>query len=161
MVLVVKNLPASAGDIRDLSLIPGWRSSSKKGNGYPLQYSCLEHPMDRGAWRAAVHRVTKSQTRLKQLSMHTHTYLNIPVKRAILKLLENIHKSNSSKGIFYINFMRFLKEYMNSMITPKSTWPYFLCQESFMFFDINCFRNFKACTFSTFTFFILLIYEKH
>ena len=44
------------------------------GHGNPLQYSCLENPMDRGAWRATVHRVTKSQTRLKQLSTHTGIY---------------------------------------------------------------------------------------
>ena len=43
---------------------------SGKGNGNPLQYSCLENPVDRGAWRAAVHRVTQSRTGLKQLSMH-------------------------------------------------------------------------------------------
>ena len=41
-----------------------------EGNGNPLQYSCLENPVDRGAWRAAVHRVSQSQTRLKQLRMH-------------------------------------------------------------------------------------------
>ena len=43
----------------------------KRRNGHLLQYSCLENPMDRGAWWAAVHRVAKSQTRLKQLSMYT------------------------------------------------------------------------------------------
>ena len=58
--LVVKNLPANAGDVRDLGLIPG--SGRSPGGGYsnPLQYSCLESPLDRGAW-AMVHRVTKSQ----------------------------------------------------------------------------------------------------
>ena len=45
---VVNNLPASAGDARDMGLIPGWRRSPKGGNGNPLQYSCLENPMDRG-----------------------------------------------------------------------------------------------------------------
>ena len=65
---VVKNLPANAGDVRDSGLIPGLGSSPGEGNGNPLQYSCLENPMDRGAWRATVHRVAKSQTRLKQLS---------------------------------------------------------------------------------------------
>ena len=43
---------------------PGTRISSREGNGYPLQYPCLENPMDRGAWRAMVHRVTKSRTQL-------------------------------------------------------------------------------------------------
>ena len=53
---VVKIPPASVGDV---SLIPGWGRSSGEGNGNPLQYSCLGNPMDRGAWRAAVHRVAK------------------------------------------------------------------------------------------------------
>ena len=70
VVLVVKNLPANAGDIRDSGLIPGLGRSPVEGNGNPLQYSCLENPMDRGAWCAIVPGVTKSQTPLKQLSTH-------------------------------------------------------------------------------------------
>ena len=70
VALVVKNLPANAGDIRDTDSIPGWGRSPGEGHGNPLQYSCLENPMDRGAWIAAVHRVTKTQTQLKRLSMH-------------------------------------------------------------------------------------------
>ena len=62
MVLVVKNLPAKAGDIRDMGSIPGSERSPGKGNGNPLQYSCLENPIDRGAWQAAVHGVTKRWT---------------------------------------------------------------------------------------------------
>ena len=73
MVLVVKNLPANAGDKRDAGLIPGLGRSPGRGHGNPLQYSCLEHPMDRGTWQAMVHRVAKSWTRLKQLSMHAHS----------------------------------------------------------------------------------------
>ena len=60
LVLVVKNLPANARDIRDLGLIPGPRRSSGGRNDNPLQYSCLENPMDRGAWQAIVHAVVKS-----------------------------------------------------------------------------------------------------
>ena len=67
--LVVKNLPANAGDIRDEGSIPGSRRSPGEGNGNPLQYSSLENPMDRGAWWATVHRVPKSRIRLKD----THT----------------------------------------------------------------------------------------
>ena len=62
VALVVKNLPANAGDIRDMGSIPGLGRSARGGHGNPLQYSCLENPMDRGVWRAIVHRVTKSQT---------------------------------------------------------------------------------------------------
>ena len=57
---MVKNLPANAGDVRDMGLIPGSGRSSGGGHGYPLQYSCLEISMDRGAWWATVHRVAKS-----------------------------------------------------------------------------------------------------
>ena len=60
VVLMVKNPPANAGDIRDAGLIPGSGRSPGGGHDKPLQYSCLENPMDRGAWRAAVHRVTQS-----------------------------------------------------------------------------------------------------
>ena len=62
VVLVVKNPPANAGDIRDTGSIPGSGRSPGGGHGNPLQYSCLENPMNRGAWWATVHRVTKSQT---------------------------------------------------------------------------------------------------
>ena len=65
VVLVVKNLPANAGDTRDVGFIPGSARSPGRGNGNPLQYSCLENPMDRGAWWATVHGVAKSQTGLK------------------------------------------------------------------------------------------------
>ena len=60
-VVVVKNLPVNAGDIRDVGLIPGLG----EGNGNPLQYSHLENPMDRGDWQAAVHGVTESWTLLQ------------------------------------------------------------------------------------------------
>ena len=56
---VVKNLPANAGDTGDMGLIPGLGRSPLEGNSNPLQYSCLECPMDRGAWWAIVHGVTR------------------------------------------------------------------------------------------------------
>ena len=74
MALVIKHAPASARDMRDSGSIPGWGRSPGGGHGNPLQYSCLEKPMDRGAWRATFHRVTKSQIQLKRSSMHTHMY---------------------------------------------------------------------------------------
>ena len=67
VTLVIKNLLKNAIDIRDAYLIP-WLGRSPGGRKVnPLQYSCLENPMDRGAWRATVHRVSKSWTVLKQL----------------------------------------------------------------------------------------------
>ena len=70
MVLVVKNLPANAGDIKDVGLIPESGRSPGGRHGMSLQYSCLENPVDRGAWWATVHAGPKSQT---QLSRHTCT----------------------------------------------------------------------------------------
>ena len=57
---MVKNPPANAGDVRDIDLIPGLGRSSEGGHGNPLQYSCLENPLDREAWQATVHKVAKS-----------------------------------------------------------------------------------------------------
>ena len=62
VMLAIKNLPASAGDARDTGSVPASGRSPGGGHGNPLQYSCLETPMDRGAWRIIVHGVTKSQT---------------------------------------------------------------------------------------------------
>ena len=78
VVLVVENSPANAGDVRDTGSNPGSGRSPREENGNPLQYSCLEHPMGRGAWRVTIHGVTRSQTRLEQLSMHacTMSYLS-------------------------------------------------------------------------------------
>ena len=76
---MVKNTPEgvsehacnNAGDIRDTDSVSGSGRSSGGEHGNPLQCSCLEYPMDRGAWQATVHGVTNSQTQLKQLSTHT------------------------------------------------------------------------------------------
>ena len=56
---MVKNPPANAGDLRDTGLIPGLGRSPRGGHGNPLQYSCLENPLDRGAWLAVVFRVAE------------------------------------------------------------------------------------------------------
>ena len=79
---MVKNLPASAGDARDPGSIPGWGGSPGEGNSNPLQYSCLENPMDRGTWWATVHGVTKSQTRL---GTHSFQLMVIISRREPLK----------------------------------------------------------------------------
>ena len=75
LVLVVKNLPANAGDERDEDLVPGSGRSPGGGHGNPLQSSGLGNPMDRGAWWAIVHRVAKSQTQLKWFSVHARCFL--------------------------------------------------------------------------------------
>ena len=65
VALVVKNQPANAGDVRNSDSIPRAGRSPRGGLDNPLQYSCLEKPMDTGAWRATVHGVTESRARLK------------------------------------------------------------------------------------------------
>ena len=71
MAQVVKNPSANSGDIRGVSLIPGFWKSPGEGNEHPLQYFCLENPMDRAAWQATAHGVARSQTWLKWLSKHS------------------------------------------------------------------------------------------
>ena len=73
VALVVKNWLANAGEVRDLGLVTGSGRSPGGGHGNPLQYSCLEeNTMDRGAWRATVHRVAKSWTRLRDFTFTSH-----------------------------------------------------------------------------------------
>ena len=75
-MLVVKNLPANAGEKKDVSSVPESARSPGGGNGTPLQDSCLKNPMNRGAWRVTIHRVAESQTRLKWLSSYKYIYVS-------------------------------------------------------------------------------------
>ena len=90
-MLVVTNSPANAGDLRDAVSIPGLGRFLGGGHSNPLQYSCLENPMDRGAWRATGHRFAKSWTRLKWLNTHTNSLIGQKMyssaKESILGLL--------------------------------------------------------------------------
>ena len=84
VTLVLKNLPTtSAGDLRDAGLIPGWGRFPGEGNGDPLQSSCLENPMNRGAWRATVHEVAKSRTRLSEAALR-HYRSTVIFSRAVV-----------------------------------------------------------------------------
>ena len=96
VVLMVKNLPANAGDARDTVLIPGSERSPRVGNGHPLQYFCLGNPIDRGAWQAAAHGIAKSRTQLSEsttiilyIYLYIHTHIHIYV--IITIHLVNIH----------------------------------------------------------------------
>ena len=77
VVLVVKNLPANAGDLRDVGSISGLGRSPAGGHGSPFHYSCLEIPMDWKTWWATVHGVAKCQTWVKQLGMHISMHRNL------------------------------------------------------------------------------------
>ena len=85
----LKNPPASAGDLGDWGSISGSGRSSGGGNGNPLQYSCLENPMDQGAWWAIVHGVTESDT-MERTRAHTHTTLLI-----LMDFLVSVRGENS------------------------------------------------------------------
>ena len=84
---VVKNPAGNAGDTREAGLFPGLERSPGGRIGNPLQYSCLENSMDRGAWRAAVHKVTKSQ---KWLSMHAQMHRQKVLKVDVWKNGEDL-----------------------------------------------------------------------
>ena len=91
VALVVKNPSANTGDIRDKSSVPGLGRSPAGRHSNPLQYPCLENPINRGTWRATVYGVAKSQTGLKQLSVYTHIhYIYI---YALKKDLKDIHQN--------------------------------------------------------------------
>ena len=72
VIQLIKNTPANAEDTRDVGSIPGSGRSPRVGNGNPFQYSCLKNPMEREAWQARVHGLTRSRTKLKQLGTYAH-----------------------------------------------------------------------------------------
>ena len=111
VALVVKNLPASAGDIRDhWAGITGLGRSPEERHGHLLKYSCLENPMNRGTWWATVHRVSQSQTQLKQLSMQagimqaSASWLFQSVKEKKFTLLRKNHKLTDVQGFVRVQW---------------------------------------------------------
>ena len=104
VALVVKNPPANGGDVRDLGSVPGSGRSPGGGHGNPLQYSCLENPMDRGAWWATVHGVKESQTQLKPLGTarcHKKVWSIFTLFPPFLSPLTHVHKHTRSHGRVY------------------------------------------------------------
>ena len=94
--MVVKNLPANEGDIRDKGLILGSGRYLEGGHGNPLQYSRLENPMDREAWQATVHGAAKSWTRLNRLCTHvSKDLLQVPFLPTVL-IPVNIYQTCSA-----------------------------------------------------------------
>ena len=111
MALVGKNPPANAGDVRDIGSIPGSGRFPRGGHGNPLQFSCLENLMDRGAWRATAHGYAKRWTWLKRLSMHRmhKTFSKQPIKiysdqRMLGNRLNNLPWSLSKMIIFKFSY---------------------------------------------------------
>ena len=100
MALVVKNPAANAGDIRDTDLIPGSGRSSGGGHGNPLQYSCPENPMDRRAWLATVHGVTRVRHDLvvehhgrAHHAHHGRAIRNFSLSLSVSLMCKHTHKS--------------------------------------------------------------------
>ena len=119
MVLVVKNPPANAEDIRHTGLIPGPGRVPGGGHGNPLQYSCLEKPMDRGAWWATVRRVTKSQTWLKRLSMQASKEYFVFILDTVLYdiSLFYMHNQKENENAWVKIFLDLLHKYWVFQIT--------------------------------------------
>ena len=102
-----KDFACNAGASGDTGSIPGWRRFPGGGQGNPLQYSCLGHPMDRGAWRPTAHGVAKSRTWPKQLHMHAFrfSYKNryLKVREAGEVLIASVtHTKRDSCSISYL-----------------------------------------------------------
>ena len=102
----VKNLPA---DARDTGSIPGWGRSPGGGNDNPLQYSCMKSSMERGAWQATVHGVTKSQTRLKGLSTHIRIVdLQCCANRCCIQQCDSVIHLSTHTHIYILRLNSFL-----------------------------------------------------
>ena len=113
----IKNLPANAGDARDTGSTPGSGRFPGVGNGSPLQYSCLENPMDRGAWWVIVHGVSKSGTQLSVCARaHTHTHTHTHTHSAMPYIPMTYSFNNWSL------YLLFLFAYFISSLHPLSLW---------------------------------------
>ena len=94
---MVKNLPSRAEDAGDVGLIPGLGRSPGEGNGYPLQYSCLENPMNRGACWVVVHRVSKSANPLNGNPLQYSCLENLMDRGACWVVVHGVSKSQTQQ----------------------------------------------------------------
>ena len=119
MALVVKNPLAYAGDSRDVISIPGLGRFCGEGNGNPLQYSCLEYPMDREAWQAYNPLGSKSQTQLNWLSMHT--CVKIMYYQVSFRYPSHMYIAHKSCIYITVNCGKFFKrlEYQTTFLPPE------------------------------------------
>ena len=124
MALVVKNLPLKAGDIRDTGLMAGLRRSLGGAHGNPLQYSCLENPIDRGDWWTTVHRVEKSRTCWSDLAytwFSGQTTKNI-CKIQLLSLKNDLVRSEVSPGVSMVKNGAANKRHSFNLWFGKISW---------------------------------------
>ena len=126
-----------ACNVGDLGSIPVLGRSPGEGNSHPLQYSCLEKPMNRGAWRATVHGVTRSRTPLKQLSMHACMFSHYPffffliIRTLKIYPPNNLHIGNtgvltSQHAVRYAPRTYLLHNWKFSLVTPF-TYFFYAC----------------------------------
>ena len=108
---MVKNPPTNAGNVRKSGSIPGLEKYPGVGNGNPLHYSCLENPMDRGAWQPTVHRCTKSWTLLKQLSMHACSYPHMTTKKK--HSFDYMHLCHKVMSLCFNTLSRFVRAFLS------------------------------------------------
>ena len=105
MAIVIKKPPANAGEVRDADLIPEWGRTPWKRSWQPTQYSCLENPMDRGAWQAAAHRVAHGRHDWSDLA---HTKASVCHSRyaqeTLLRVVMHLPMA-SSDHVFFLYFI--------------------------------------------------------
>ena len=149
--------PASAGDIRDSGLIPGLGRSPGGGHDNPLQCSCLENPTDREAWKATVHRVTKSRTQLKRLSTRAQAQWRLSgwgsdgirsfisrVQQKSRKSLEKEDKKGSTRTIRPVYSMVKCKVAINSSLPWVHDLAKWFCRFSHQ--EVVSFSISRVCT---------------
>ena len=124
VALVVKNLPANAGDTEDMNSTPVSERSPGEENSNPLQYSCPENPMDRGAWRVTVYRGAKSQTRLKLLSKVNQWEGRVEgISSLVYRWLVKVHSSEGGRETVLTkgsSMTKSKKPTCLKMITPRT-----------------------------------------
>ena len=114
--------------VRDAGSIPGWGRSPGEGTGNPLQYSCLENPMDRGAWQATVHSVTQSQTRLKRLST---AYKSYPLFSSYMP------PKSISKAQSHISPSLFFPKFHNKTFAPSFAMAFSSISQLYLYYNVK------------------------
>ena len=133
---VVKNPPASTGDVREASLIPGLARSPGGGHGNPLQYSCLENPRDRGAWRATVHRVAESDVTMQPNDNKycKSTVLQYPSNQSISRKILKGRKQEKNTRIISNSLRLFFKFIQHWTLLMKCNFTKTLVRQRWVFF---------------------------
>ena len=124
MALVVKNLPAKVGDIRDTGSIPGSGRSPQGGHGNPVQYSCLKNPMDRGAWQAIVYRISEGHD-WKWLS-RLRVSISENITQSLMTLKIHLTPEEYTKVSQFYGILPFLLQQWQDIIIEILIWIVFL-----------------------------------